>query len=71
MCNLTGSIPDDACRRTQVWAAEYGTSTLRVSLPFHRKNAPRKASFVSAYPSLTQILPVTYHPQPLTPPNPK
>jgi hypothetical protein len=70
MCNLTAPIPVGACRTVRVWAAQRGASTLRVR-PQSHQNAPRKASFSSAYPSLTTILPVTYHYQPPASPNPK
>jgi hypothetical protein len=62
MCNLTATIPGDAYRRARVWAAECGTSTLRVRPPSHQ-NTPQKLSFTSASPSLTQTPPVTYQPQ--------
>jgi hypothetical protein len=68
MRNLTGTIPGDAYRCARVRAAQRDTSTLRGRPPSH-KNATRKPSFASAFPSLTPTPPVTY--QPKTPQTPK
>jgi hypothetical protein len=63
MRDLTGTIPGDAYRCARVWAAKRDTFTLRGRPPSHQ-NTARKASFASAFPSLTPTPPVTYQYQP-------